>query len=240
MNYVITGANGPLGVAICKYLIEEKSCNVLCATRSMNPLQFEGTYKQISGIDLLQEESLERLAQETNSYFSESFNIINAVGHFKNGQQPFLETSLFEAELIFKSNFTAIYNTAFKLLPVQISKGGGHFIVFSCDSTNFNYPLMNPFISAKSALNSFIKSLANEFYRLGIIANAFALTTVRTELEIKTKPHGDFENWLDPEEVAQKIFELTNISTLISGNIIKLYKHSDTFFGKSYYDRILK
>lgn len=240
MNYLITGAGGPLGFEIARYLIEDKKCKVLCITRSKHSLQFNGHYKHISGIDLLSAHSLKELYRQAELFFKEPFHILNAVGYYDKGQQSFLETDILEADLILKSNYTAVYNTAHTLLPLQIKNGGGHFIGFSCDSTNFNYPLMNPFISAKSALNGFIKCLANEFYKDKIVPNAFALTTVLTEMEMKRKPNGDFDNWLSPIDVAQKVYELTHIENIVCGNIIKLYKYSESFFHQSYYERISK
>lgn len=238
-NYIVTGANGQLGYAISKYLIEEKKSNVICVTRSSCNLTFDGKYNHIKNIDLLDEHSLNELVQKVEKCFNSKFHVINAVGYYE-GQQRFEETDILEADKIMQLNYTTVYNTANKLTPLQIKLGGGHFLMFSCDSTNYFYPHMAPFIAAKSALNALTKCLANEYFKYNIFSNSFSLTTLDNEKERRNKPYGDFKNWLNLTDIAEKVYEFTKLENLVSGNLIKLYNYSDSFFNESYFDRIRK
>lgn len=242
MNYLITGVNGSLGNGIAKYFIEKKNCKILCTSRGANTVSFNGQYKHIPSINLLEESHLDKLSKEAEEYFNGKFHIINAVGrYYQNGHQPFLDVSLKEADDIFNSNFKTVYNTANKLIPIQVQKGGGHFIGFSCTSVINKYPTMSAFSSSKAGLDSLIGSLANEHYKDKIIANSFQLSTLNTEEERKLKPHGDFNSWLNIEEIAEFLYNFISIEpSLISGNSIHIYKHSNSFFNTSFFERISK
>lgn len=241
-NFLIIGGNSSLGKAIASFLIKETNSRVLVSTRNKSSIDIEenADFNMISEIDLLSETDLEKLREKANSFFKEDFNIINAVGrYFKDGHQNFLNISLTEANEIFQSNFTTVYNTAKYLIPLQITKGGGHFIGFSCTSVNYKYPMMAAFASAKTALETFMGCLANEHYKDGILANTFQLSTLDTAEERRLKPTEDYHNWLDVNEIAKFVFDFVNSENrFVSGNNIHLYKYSPSFFGKSFFNRI--
>lgn len=236
-NFVITGVSGYLGQEIARYLSEDQGCNVLGISRSKPDLKISGAFENLSGIDLLKPSSLKKMQSETKKAFQDSFNIVNAVGYFY-AYETLLDTPLDEAKKIMDGSFTTVYNTAHTLLPLQIQNGGGHFISFSCCSTIYNYPKMTPFVASKSAINALVKQIANEYGDKNIISNAFLLTTLKTDTEKNMKPNGDYENWLELSEVAQKVHWLSQNPPFVQGNLIKLYKHSKSFFGQAQSERI--
>jgi len=239
LNYLVTGANGALGRSIATHL-HNAGHRVLATSRYPK----EGLYptstdlEYLPGVDLMKTECLSTLKAKCEEFFVGAFHVINCAGYYE-GQQGFTETTPLELEKIISSNFLSVMNTAHTLLPLQIERSGGHFIVFSCNSVHHNYPLMIPFTVAKAALESFIKSLSNEYYGQGIVTTAFRLATVNTEHERRMKPFGDHDHWLDPSRIAEYIFNFTAQPTGIqSGNVIDLFRHSDTYFKTSYFDRI--
>lgn len=243
MNILITGGNSALGIGLTKYFGSEGNNRILVSSRTkiFDKLEFP-QLDYIEGIDLLDESSLTKLYKKAESYFNNEFHIINAVGrYFTEGHKPFLSVNISEASSILHSNYTTVYNTANCLLPLQIDKGGGHFIGFSCTSVLYRYPTMAAFSAAKSALENLIGCLANEYYKDGVIANCFQLSTLKTAEEKKLKPTEDPESWLDLNDVAVFISDFLKMKkNIISGNSMHIYKYSDSFFGKSYYERIKK
>lgn len=239
-NYLITGGNSFLGKAVAEHLSKNGKHKLLVVTRS----PIDKFYKDmpgimsLDGIDLLNEAHLEKLAAFCAEFFNGRLNIINCVGYYK-GQSPFEDTAVNEAKNIFESNFTTVYNTAYTLIPYLKKNNGGHFICFSCKSVKYRYPQMAAFSAAKSALDTLVGSLANEFSEYGLVANSFSLSTIDTETERIVKPSGDFDNWLKPEEIAILMEKITDDNfSLINGNTIDLFKYSKSFFGKSYFERI--
>ena len=196
--------------------------------------------KYLFGIDLLEEDHLNTLVGAAKEFFSGQFIVIHCTGYYE-GQEPLETTSIAESSRIFESNFTAVYNLTVKLLPLMIERRGGHFVAFSCNSVKYNYPQMAPFTAAKSAIESLFRTIANEFYGKGVYANCFQLATLSTEHEFERKPFGDHNNWLKLSEVVTYVQQFVNQpNQLHNGNSIQLYHYSDSFFNKSYFERIKK
>lgn len=243
INYLITGANSFLGKAIIKFLSKDINNKLLIVTRNFTDFSEYNDNPNVfyqNEIDLLDAKCLKSLADKCDTYFEGKLNIINCVGYYK-GQEPFEETSIEEAKRIFDSNFVCVYNTANALIPYLIKNKGGHFICFSCKSVKYKYPLMAPFSASKAALDCLVGSLANEYSKIGLVANSFSLSTLDTEFERTVKPFGDFDNWLKLDEVATIIEKIvTSDFDIMNGNTIDLFKYSESFFKKSYFDRIKK
>lgn len=240
-NYVITGATSYLGREIINYLSLDENNKIIAISRKSQKNEAytnNANVHRLEGIDLLVKDCLAIMTEKVKMLFNESFHVINCTGYYK-GQKDFEKVSFEESNEIFESNYTTVYNTALYLLPLIKDRKGGHFIGFSCNSVRFNYPQMAPFTAAKSALESLIRTIANEQYAFGVIANSFQLSTLLTEHEVEVKPNGDHENWLKPIEVAYYIESFIQQPMPISnGNSINLYHHSDSFFNKSYFERI--
>jgi short-subunit dehydrogenase len=239
-NYIITGVSSFLGREFVNHLSENESNKLLITSRKQ--VEFDKSFHQniqyISGIDLLNENDIDRIVDAAKIFFDGKFSVIHCTGYYQ-GQEPLENNSIEESNKIFNSNYITVYNLSVKLLEVMIEKGGGHFVGFSCNSVKYNYPQMAPFTAAKSAMESFFRTVANEFYDRGVYANSFQLATLLTEKEITRKPFGDHEHWLKLNEVVTYIEQfLTQPNQLHNGNSIQLYHHSESFFHKSYFDRI--
>lgn len=236
-NFVITGVNGYLGKEISNYLSKEHGCKVLGLSRSKSDIKIEGNFKHVWGVDLLNPNDLKKMRNITEKHFDEPFNIVNAVGYFY-AYKLMLDTPLEEAHKIMNASYTTVYNTAHTLLPLQIQNGGGHFIVFSCASTKYNYPMMTPFVNSKMALNGLTKQIANEYGGQNIVSNAILLTTLKTETEKNMKPNGDYNNWLELSEVAKFVHYVSQLPKTVQGNLLEIKKYSPSFFGSGYNDRV--
>lgn len=240
-NFLITGASSSLGRSFFNILKNEKNNRIFLTSRRKYEFPVCEDCPKIEylpGVDLLVEDDLLKLASHVDNYFNEPFHIINCVGYYE-GQEPFFETSLENARKIFDINYTSVYGVAKAILPIMIAKGGGHFIAFSCNSVKYKYPFMAPFTASKAALESLIGSLANEFAKDHLVANAFALATLNTEPERKMKPFGDHTNWLSVDDVCSLVLNIIDQPIeIMNGNAINLFKYSPSFFHQSYFDRI--
>ncbi|MBL4676393.1 MAG: SDR family oxidoreductase [Mucilaginibacter sp.] len=242
VNYLITGANSFLGKAITARLSLNPENRLLLVSRKniSGERSYGDTISYLPNTNLLNEDSLQQMRKECELFFTGPVHVINCVGYYK-GQEQFEETSPGEAKKIFESNFTTVYNTAFAIMPYLMANGGGHFITFSCKSVRYRYPFMAPFSASKAALECLMGSLANEFSKYGVIANAFSLSTLDTAYERTIKPYGDYQNWLKLDDIAKTLEEvITGNFHLMNGNTIDLFQYSDSFFNKSYFDRIKK
>lgn len=241
-SFVITGANSFLGRTFAEFLSKNKNYKVFLTSRSeydFTELTKNKNVSSLQGIDLTIETDVEKLCDAVNDFMPEKFHIINCLGHFP-GYETVENIGIADAKKVFDGNILALYSIANKFIPMMCKRNGGHFVAFSTHTSYQHYPKMVAFTAAKAAVESLIKGIANEYLSKGINANAIALATLLTEVEQKMKPHGDFKNWLDTNEVCQLVENLISQpnNELISGNVIHIYKYSDSYFNQSYFDRI--
>jgi 3-oxoacyl-[acyl-carrier protein] reductase len=241
LSFVITAAGSDLGRSLAEVLLEDSQTSLLLTTRKeydFRKLEETGRVLHCPNLDLANEQDISTLASETDRFFKTGFHVVNCVGYFP-GYSPLSDINVSEARRIFESNLLAVYAVAFALLPLMQTRGGGHFMAFSSHTDYQSYPLMAAFTSAKAGLETLIRSIAHEYSKDKIIANTLAVATLATETEKKLKPHGDHENWLQLAQVSRLIRELVeNPFSIMNGNTIHLYNHSDSFFHQSYFERI--
>ena len=241
LSFVITGAGGDLGRSLSEYLIAEAEVRLLLTTHGRHDfenLQETNRVRYCPNLDLTDEQDLATLATEVDQTFSTQFHVINCAGYFP-GYKPLVEIKVPEARRVFESNLLTVYGVASALLPLMQARKGGHFIAFSSHTDYQSYPLMAAFTSAKVGLESLTRSIAHEYSKDNVIANTLAVATLATELEKRLKPLGDHENWLQPSQVCRLVRELIKSPfSIMNGNTIHLYNHSESFFHQSYFDRI--
>ncbi len=235
-NYLIIGGNSDIGFGLAKYLIESNH-NVVVVTRSKCKHAIIDCLKLIEGIDLLNEECLRKLCIEVENLFETNFNIIHSVGDFWF-HKSMEDTKISEANNLIQSHYSTLFNVIKYLVPIQIKKGGGKLIAFSCNSVKYNYPYMAAFTSAKSAVECLVKCSANEFSNRNIIINAFALPSIFTEKVANSKPENFANKFITLNELCSTIVNMIeNLSIFTNGNVIALFKYDDNFYKKGYLER---
>ena len=212
--------------------------NVVAASRKTIRLNAGSGWDELAaGCDLATPEGAGSLCDAVSALEPQPLIIVNCVGYFP-GYKPFLDVSHDETERTIRSNFTAVYFTALSLMPLLQARGG-HFITFSSLSVPDAYPLMAAFDSSKAAVEQLSRHIANEFGNAGVQANTFALATLKTPEEIRLKPHGDHDHWVDPREVAASVREVTDGKFgLLNGTTFKCYHYSGSFYQTSYLERV--
>ena len=235
-NYVITGANSEIGRALSKRLVDNGH-HLMLVSRSPKKGELTEKCVWIDGIDLTNEGDLIRLGIEINKEFDAPFSLIHSVGDFWK-HKDILTTEFDEAKSLIMSHYITLFGTIKTVVPVMKKVGGGKIIAFSCNSVKYNYPDMAGFTSAKAAVECLIKCIANEQAKYHITANAIALPSVKTESVSRTKPNAFHRDYITLDELTQSIEKLVeSFSPYINGNVINLFKYSDSFYHKGYYER---
>lgn len=237
-NIVLLGAGSDIGGEIVRKAATNKGTVLLAVSRTPQAVQnFGAQVESMSGIDLLDEDALTRLATAVENKFPGPFSIIHSVGNFWI-HKPLAETPLSEIRAMIESQLLTLFGVARVLAPLMQKRKGGCLVAFSCNSVGYSYPDMSPFTASKAAIESFIKCFANEHAEFGISAHALALPTIRTPKVLVEKPTGDHANYIAPSDLAEFILEqILTMPPEVNGNVIKVFKHSPTFYHSSYYDR---
>ena len=240
MNYyIITGANSELAKSMFKKLIKDNNRVFLSSRKKLWCGEKIDNTSYLDEIDLCDENCLNALCIAVNRFvpLDSSFIIIHCAGDFFD-RLRIPEASFERARILMESNYLTLYGVIKYLLPLQVERGGGKIIAFSCNSVKYNYPGMSAFSSSKAAIETLIKITANEWAHKNIVANAFSLPSIKTNAVLECKPDVVAEDLITPDELSESIInEISNFSQYNNGNIISIIKHSKTFFGNGYYER---
>lgn len=235
-NYIITGANSEIGNALAHHL-DKKGHTLLLVSRSEKKDASLQKHEWISGIDMTKEEDLAKLQQQIACKFKSQFSLIHSVGDFWK-HKSITNTSFEEVHRQILSHYVTLFGMIKIVIPHMQSVGGGKIIAFSCNSVKYNYPDMAAFTSSKAAIECLVKCTANEVSKHNICINALALPSIKTNSVIATKPeefHKDYVNLYELTECIERTIE--NLSPLINGNTINIFKYSESFYHKGYYER---
>ena len=242
-NFLITGATSTLGIALAARIKQRFSsnCKLFIVSRSRNDkleqlVDTNTIYRY--GIDLLELKEGDDILEEINTFFDSSFTVVHSAGDFWL-HLPFLEFSTGEAKSMMDSHYGTLYNVLQHILPMMIKKGGGKIMTFSCNATEYHFPNMLPFTAAKAAVDATIKCIAHEHACNNIVANSIALSSLKTPQNKESKPHGDYEHYLNLDDVSDTVIEIAQLSNhLANGNIINCYEYSKSYYNEGYLQRI--
>jgi NAD(P)-dependent dehydrogenase (short-subunit alcohol dehydrogenase family) len=189
------------------------------------------------GVDLTSRSGLDTLASAAKGFFDAPFGLVHSVGKFWD-HKTIVHCDVEDAREIIETHYLTLYGVLNRVLPLMTRLGGGRIIAFSCTSVGFHYPEMAPFTSAKAAVECLVRCVANEWADQRITANAIALSTIATPKVMESKPLAQEENYVTPDEVSTLVQELLfSSSTIMSGNVVRPLKHSETFYNRAYFER---
>lgn len=235
-NFIITGASSDIGKALIDSLSANKENKLIAISRSSIFNSSKNNVEYIDNIDLNLEADLVTISEKVRSTFSDKFVFIHSVGNFWH-HKTITDTEYNEATNMMDSHYNTLYGCIKYLTPIFKQLKGGKIIAFSCNSVGFNYPEMAAFTSSKAAVETLIKCTANENSKYGIIANAIALSTIKTDKVVNSKLEKYHNQYITENELLEVVNNLINASPLINGNIIKILKYSEYFYNEGYFQR---
>lgn len=235
-NYLITGANSEIGRALVNHLIDHNH-NLVLVSRSNKDYDLSQKVPWLDGIDLSKEQDLMQLQNFVKGIFQSPFIFIHSVGDFWR-HKSIIQTSFSEVQTLMNSHYITLFGAIKAVVPIMQQIGGGKIFAFSCNSVKYNYPDMAAFTSVKAAIECLIKCVANEQSKYQIIANAFALPSIKTNSVIATKPEEFHKDYATLEELTVAIEQFSeNATSMLNGNVVNLFKYSQSFYHKGYYER---
>lgn len=211
----ITGASSGLGEQIA-YKCAESGANLILAARRYDKLiklkdelidkyKVEVAIYQLDVGNLLEaEKMLEQIIQEVGTV---DILVNNAgFGKFKY----VVDTSIEEAEVMFRVNVLGLIAITKKILPIMIKQGSGHIINIASQAGKLATPKSSIYAASKGAVIKFSDSLRLEVEKNHIYVTTVNPGPIRTNFfEIADATGKYLDNvgrWvLNPEKLAEKI-----------------------------------
>lgn len=241
---VLLGSNSDIGSVLAGRLMDAGHPTLLVSRsrQQRDASALIGGSRVADGVDLLTAEGQARLLGAVEDFLSgarpgeHEVAMIHCVGDFwlhrdlhKLTPETVRETML--------SHYSTLAESVVNLLPMLLRARAGRIVAFSCNSVTYAYPHLAPFTAAKAAIETFMRCLANEYSEQRLATSTIALPTVLTPKVREAKPEGDHANYLTPEDVADVVVREVDSSPLVTGNVVRMIRYSETFYGKSYLER---
>jgi NAD(P)-dependent dehydrogenase (short-subunit alcohol dehydrogenase family) len=225
---IITGANGNLGSAVTKRMLNDG--HQLFAISGKSGADDLPAHKDlfITEVDLTDEAMAQAYIKKTTETNPDIGSAILLAGGFAMGKLA--ETSTEELSRIIDLNFFTAYHIVRPLMAHFLERNnGGQFVLVGS----------RPGLDASSGKDFFAYSMSKamifklaEFINAegqgkGITATVIVPSVIDTTANRKAMPDADFSKWVPAENIADAIaFALTETGSMLRENILKIYNKS--------------
>ena len=176
---VITGASQGIGAALVK-AYRDRNYRVVATARSIKPSN-DDQVLAVAG-DIADPKTAERVIAEAVARFGRVDTLVNNAGIFI--AKPFTQYTMEDFAAILGVNLNGFFRITQLAIAEMEKQGSGHVVQISTslvDHANSNVPSVLASLT-KGGLNAATKSLAIEYAKRGIRANAVALGVIKTPM----------------------------------------------------------
>jgi len=227
-SIIITGANGNLGVATVKKFLDE-GYKVIAIDAKNDHLDFASanTNFEFHTVDLANEERTKEFINKTIAKHKKIDAALMLVGGFAMG--TINETKGADIQKQFSLNFETAYFLAHPLLKQMQNNGYGRLVFIGAR------PAINAaqgknlvaYALSKSLLFKLAEFINEENKGINVVASVVIPSTIDTEINRKSMPDADPENWVKPSEIAEVLeFICSEKGSVIREPIYKVYNNA--------------
>lgn len=231
---VVTGAGKGIGRAILERFVEE-GARLAVITRSSEDVELikrELSVKDnvycMSG-DVADEDTCEKFIHAVVENFGSIDVLVNNAG--MRFRKEFNSITLEEFETVFRVNVSSMFMLCQRVIPYMLAKQYGKIINMSSVAGIHGLPELNGYVTSKSAIIGFTKSLALEYAQHNIQVNALAPGFCKTSYFDNFKKKSDLydftldrtpmRRWGESREVADVcLFLASDLSSYVTGDVV--------------------
>ena len=225
---IVTGASGNLGQAIIKKFISEGFV-VIGTVLPNDPFvpNYPGESFECVAVDLLNEDASRNFVETVVSKYGRLDVAVLTVGGFAAGKIS--ETATKDIAKQYKLNFETAYNVAQPSFVQMVDQNRGRiFIIGSRPGLDAKSGKgMVAYGLAKSLVFRLAELLNEEAKGQNVVTSIIVPSTIDTETNRKSIPHGDFDSWVKAEQIADVIFYYsTEAASALREPVIKVYNNA--------------
>lgn len=183
---LVTGAAGGIGRAVAYGMCGAGAVVALCDINSTKNKEIEaefaseGKTAKAIGLDLTNKESVKKCVNEVINCFGKIDILINCAG--VNKREGFLDVEEKTYDFIMNVNLKGVFLLTQEVVPHMIKNGGGKIVNFSSHNAQGMLGGVSVYGATKAAISALTRSMAIEWAKYNIQANAIAPGHVLTEL----------------------------------------------------------
>jgi NAD(P)-dependent dehydrogenase (short-subunit alcohol dehydrogenase family) len=224
-SVIVTGGTGGLGHAVTERFLDDGWRVVVpwVAERELERVRRRDTLELIQA-DLFDEQSVASVVELAAQDETRPLRaVVNLVGGFSEGGRIH-ETPIADFEAQLRLNLRPTYLATAAALPTLIAQGGGSVVCVSTRAALRPFPGASGYITAKAAVLAFVDAAAVEYKKDGVRVNAVLPSIIDTPANRAANPDGKFDNWVQPQEIAEVIaFLCSDAAAVTSGAHVPVY-----------------
>ena len=213
---LVSGANGGIGAAICRHLVDAGYRVVACARslERLQPLQRElGEHLHALELDVTDAEAVAGIAGDLPQAFRDVDVLVNNAGHDVGGRRLFEQGSAEQWCDIVDTNVQGVIRLTHALIDGMLARGGGHVINMGSIAGLKPYATGSAYVTSKYAVHGLSETLRLDFAGRGIRVTEIMPGLVRTGFAERRLGdarqaqafYDNFEACLDPDDVARTV-----------------------------------
>ena len=230
---LVTGATGGLGPAVALRVAATGARTAVTARDRASLETLAGDIARETGAgedrilvhsaDICEAAQVKGLLDGIASRWGGADALVNLAGGWKGGK-PLAEVTEQEWDAALGLNLRSAFLINRAVLPFMAKKGWGRIINVSSKAAESPGPRQAAYNAAKAGLIALTASIAAEYRRNGIAANAILPSIIDTPQNRAQTPDADFSRWVKPEEIASLVlFLLGDEAGSINGAAIPVY-----------------
>jgi NAD(P)-dependent dehydrogenase (short-subunit alcohol dehydrogenase family) len=225
---IVTGSAGNLGQAVVRKLVAENYQVIGTVTaHDVTALDLPVSKFEPAVVDLASEDNTAAFVKSVIEKYKTIDTAILTVGGFAMGK--IADTSAKDVYKQYQLNFETAYTIARPVFVQMIKQNAGRiFLVGSKPGMNPNNSKdMTAYGLAKSLIFHLAGLMNEEAKGYDVVTNVIVPGTIDTPQNRKAMPEADFNNWVNPEEIASIIcYYSSDAARSLREPIIKIYGNS--------------
>jgi len=230
---LITGATGALGRVTARRVAGEGARTALTgrnrgaleelAASIATELSLPGDRIFVQTADLGSQEDVQGLVDSVVGHWGGIDALVNIAGGWRGGK-PVAEVSEKEWDETLDTNLRSAFLACRAVVPIMAKKGWGRIVSISSRAAENPGAGQAAYNVAKAGLIALTASIAAEYRRSGLAANAILPSIIDTPQNRTAMPDADTSRWVTPEEIASLIvYLLSEEGGSLNGAAIPVY-----------------
>lgn len=221
---IVTGGTGGLGSVVTRGLLED-GWRVVVPWIVKSELERLPTHPGLTLVeaDLFDPDSVAEVARIASSDADRPLAALaNLVGGFAMGSRLH-ETPIGEFERLLSLNLRPTYLMTQAVLPHLIGASGGSIVAVSAKAAFAPFSGASAYLTAKAAVWALVSSIAVEYQKDGIRANAILPTVIDTPGNRDSQPDSSRKGWVSAAALGDVIrFLVSDSSSAITGTQVSV------------------
>lgn len=219
---LVTGANGGLGTAVTKALLDAGFLVTGLAPK-IKPQDFDHPHFTALPATLNSLDEAKKAVETVITHFGRIDLLVHTVGGFAGGKSV-SDTDDATFQRMFDMNLNSTFHMLRAVIPPMRAAGSGRIVAIGSRAAENPGAMVGAYSASKAAMVSLIRTVAIENKDAGITANVILPGTVDTAANRAAMPKADFSQWVKPESIASLIAWLASEEAKdVTGAAIPVY-----------------